>query len=241
MLFFVILCAGFQAGAETYIVKVTKANVRAQPSTQAKIIGTLQNGLKIDVIDVENGFAHFDFMGNDGYTAVRLLKPADEDATAGSSTQRSTSKQSSQSTSVSNPKSEATIYLFYNVKHYLPSLPISFNGKYVFGMEGEENENKLVGTRYKPSMRKITINGEGKLVIACDFTWAEKPYHSELAMNISNEGVYYVELYIDNLFNAVVKKRAGIYLKLLKPKEGLKLLKKKNHFTENPDFKYTLK
>ncbi len=235
----ILLSVNIAAMAETYIVTATKANVRSKATTSSKIIGSLQKGIEINILDTQNGFARFDFMGQDGFTSLKLLKKKEEakEVVEESANIETVSVQTPPATT---PESTAILYIFYDEKFYIKSMPFMFNGVYVFGMEGEESVGKMTGTRYKESMRKVTIHGEGRLVISSEFSWADKPYHTELSLNISDGGVYYVKLDKENFYNFVVKKRGGLYLEQLKPKDGLKLLNKKDHFTVNPDFDYIL-
>lgn len=118
-------------------------------------------------------------------------------------------------------------------------MPVTINGDVTFGMEGEETVGKMTGTRYKPSKRKLNVHGEGRMFISIDFTFADKPFHSDLTLDITDGGVYYVKMYIDNMWNAITKKRNGIYLKQLTPKEGMKELEK-DKYTVNPDVEIIL-
>lgn len=228
-----MLTSMLSANGETYVVNSGTLNVRNSPSTTGKIIGSLQRGLEIEVIEVTNGFAKFDFMGQTGYSSIKYMKPITKtNPSTGDLDSRDGGKKAV-------PAETAIVYLFYDVKHYFKSFPISINGQYAFGMEGEPTTGKMTGTRYTKSMRKINVHGEGKMVISLDFTLAEKPYHSELALNVSDEGVYYVKIYMEKIWNAFTKKRTGLEMKQLFLKEGLKELQS-DKYTVNPDAEIVL-
>ena len=220
--------------AEIYKVTAASLNVRSNPSLQSDIIGKVQKGMNIDVKEVKNGFAYFDFMGVNGYASIKYLKKVEQSAVVPVSGQQLAEIKKETAVEPHVSDSHATVYLFYDLTHYFKSFPVTINGDLTFGMEGDVTENKMTGKRYKPSMRKLNVTGEGRMQIATDFYFADKPYHSDLMLDIVDGGVYYVKIYIENLYNAVVKKRSGIYFKQLKPKEGLKELKK-DKYKKNSD------
>lgn len=238
LLLTIILLSTVIASADTYKVTSAKLNVRNGASTSAKIIGSLQQGLEVEVKSIENGFACFDFMGMDGYASVKYLKKLAQEKEITEAAQAITEVREEVPTApVSN--SLATVYLFYDVKFYLQSLPVTVNGSQSFGMEGKESVSKMTGTRYTPSMRKLNVHGDGRMMMALDFTWAEKPYHAEINLDVADGGVYYLKIHMENMWNAFTKKRTGLYFKQLTQKEGLKELEDKK-YNVNPDFDITL-
>lgn len=230
------MLATFNMFAELYQVTAASLNVRNKPSAQSEIIGKVQKGMSIDVIDVKDGFAHFDFMGVDGYASINYLKKVADEPVAQTTPEPQRQAPAQEPAPVATSSGNATVYLFYDLTHYFESFPVSVNGTVNFCMEGEKTESKMYGTRYKPSMRKLNINGEGRMYISTDYYWADKPFHSDITLDVVDGGVYYVKIHIENLVNAVVKKRGGIYFKQLKPKDGLKELEKENDkYKRNPD------
>lgn len=226
------------AFAELYQVSVASLNVRNKPSVESEIIGKVQKGINIEVKEVKNGFAVFDFMGNEGYASIKYLKKVEEKGAAQVGESRAQSVLETKSATTSGDE-RAIVYLFYDLTHYFESFPVTVNNAVTFGMEGKVKEGKLTGTRYTPSMRRLNVKGEGRMLISTDYYWADKPYHSDLTIDIADGGVYYVKIHIENLVNAVTKKRTGIYFKQLTPKEGLKELKK-DKYTQNADVDITL-
>ncbi len=59
--------------AEKYSITSNTLNVRDQPSTQGKVIGTLNKGFEINVEEINNGFASFNFLGSKGYVSTKYL------------------------------------------------------------------------------------------------------------------------------------------------------------------------
>lgn len=162
-------------------------------------------------------------------TVARQAKPKARQSETKKDTAEHQTSSEVEAVTVPVSDARATVYIFYDSKFYLPSLPISINGVYSFGMEGKPD-----GDRYTKSMRKVNVRGDGKMVVSLDFKWADKPYHSEIPLNISDEGVYYIKIYMEKLWNAVLKKRSGLEMKQLKPKDGLKELSS-DKYTVNPD------
>ncbi|MEZ3590766.1 MAG: hypothetical protein K1V84_06990 [Muribaculaceae bacterium] len=235
-----LLAVSAQIMAEKYVVSVTTANIRDKGSMAGKVIGTLQRGFEIEVDEVTGGFAKFDFLGREGFTSVKNLKKAGATKEAALVPNETRKEKGHHKATAPMSKSEAVVYLFYDCKFYLKSLPISINGKYAFGMEGESSVGKMTGERFTPSKRKLIVHGDGRMVLSLDFTWADKPYHSEMPLNITDGQVYYVRIGMEsNIFKAFGKKRTGIYFEQLNQKEGLKMMENKK-FTENPDFDINL-
>ena len=68
-----LACLLITCYAEKYSITSTTLNVRDQPSTQGKVIGTLNKGFEINVDEINNGFARFDFLGTKGYVSTKYL------------------------------------------------------------------------------------------------------------------------------------------------------------------------
>ena len=234
-----LICINVSMMAENYVVNSAKLNVRATPSASGKLLGKLTKGAVIDVASVSKGFAKFTYNGKTGYVSAKYLtKQAVEEAAPAQEHQPVVEEQQPVE---EVPSSMATIYFFFDSKFYYQSVPIAFNGEQVFGMEGKVCESKMTGTRYSESMRKITVRGEGRIVISCDVTWADKPYHNELPLNISDGGVYYVKFHVAGLVDGFIKKRSFI-MEQLPIKKGMKELEKAGKkYTVNDDFEYILK
>lgn len=244
LILFAMIIGCVSAFAEIYVVTATRLTVRTAPKATAKSLGVLEKGIELDVSEISEGFGKVNFFGKDGYVDARYLKLKSKvDNAAGSSASAKPETSSNEQTlpapaeaaPVKRADETAIVYLFYDVKHYIKALPISVNGKVVCHMEGKESTSKMTGTRYEKSMCKMIVHGEGKMTIANDFTWADKPYHNEISLNVADGGVYYVKIYIENMFNAFTKKRTGLEMKQLSQKDGLKELKKKDKYCVNPD------
>jgi hypothetical protein len=55
---------------ETYYCKANSLNVRIAPSTSAAVIGTIKKNQRIEVYDIQNGFARIDYYGSVGYVSA---------------------------------------------------------------------------------------------------------------------------------------------------------------------------
>lgn len=78
----VFTCLFITCYAEKYSITSTTLNVRDQPSTQGKVIGTLNKGFEINVDEINNGFARFDFLGTKGYVSTKYLEKSQAETAA---------------------------------------------------------------------------------------------------------------------------------------------------------------
>lgn len=234
--FLLILAVIFNAGisfADVYQVTSAKLNVRNQPSVQGKLIGSLERGIEVNVLDISNDFAKFNFMGKDGYASMKYLQKIEPKEKIEEPVQQIIEK--TEPIAASAPKSNATIYIFLDHKGFFESFPININGEHKFGLEGKViSSDKNFGNRYSQAVRKINVHGEGQTIISYDVTWYGKPYHNEIAIDITDGGVYYIKLFTEKIFKALAKKRNGWEFKLLKQKDGLKELSD-DKYVVNPE------
>lgn len=224
--------------SEPYEVTVASLNIREMPSAKSKLVGTLSRGTVVEVENVADGFASFDFLGKKCYASVKFLKKV-ENAAATQAVPNDAPVVTQPEAAVPVSTAQATIYIFFDSKHYFKQFPIDINGRHACYMEGKETTSKMYGTRYEKSCRKIDIHGEGKVVISYDIIFAQKPFYNSITIDVSDGEVYYVKLSLENLFNAIAKKRSSWEFKLLKQKEGLKELQDKK-YTVNPPVDFTL-
>lgn len=77
----VLACLLITCYAEKYSITSNTLNVREQPSTQGKVIGTLNKGFEINVDEINNGFARFDFLGTKGYVSTKYLVKSQTETT----------------------------------------------------------------------------------------------------------------------------------------------------------------
>ncbi|EJS74863.1 cell wall-binding protein EntA [Bacillus cereus] len=61
------------ANAET-VVKTDVLNVRENPTTESKVVGKLQNGNKIDVLNTENGWSKINLDGKEAFVSSEFTK-----------------------------------------------------------------------------------------------------------------------------------------------------------------------
>jgi 3D (Asp-Asp-Asp) domain-containing protein/SH3-like domain-containing protein len=61
------------ASAET-VVKTDVLNVRENPTTESKVVGKLQNGHKLDVLNTENGWSQIKLDGKDAFVSAEFTK-----------------------------------------------------------------------------------------------------------------------------------------------------------------------
>ena len=61
------------ANAET-VVKTDVLNVRENPTTESKVVGKLQNGHKLDVLNTENGWSQIKLDGKDAFVSAEFTK-----------------------------------------------------------------------------------------------------------------------------------------------------------------------
>lgn len=57
----------------TYRCTASVLNVRIHPDKTSRVLGTLRKGQEVEVIDMENGFAAFEYKGQRGYASLRYL------------------------------------------------------------------------------------------------------------------------------------------------------------------------
>lgn len=74
LLFVFLIMAAFGMSADIYVVSVDKADVREADSESADIIGSLRNGMEINVSKIDGGYCQIDFMGVKGFVSVNDLK-----------------------------------------------------------------------------------------------------------------------------------------------------------------------
>ena len=61
------------ANAET-VVTTDVLNVRENPTTESKVVGKLQNGHKLDVLNTENGWSQIKLDGKDAFVSAEFTK-----------------------------------------------------------------------------------------------------------------------------------------------------------------------
>jgi hypothetical protein len=113
-------------------------------------------------------------------------------------------------------RAESTIYLFETCKYVLLD-SVTFNGDEI-ALVKRPFEKMYVGLLpyYSKGVTKCTIKNDGRILIVRDFTHAQKPYHDEMTLDLNDGDVYYIEM-----VSGMASK-----IKLLKQKDGEKLLKK---------------
>lgn len=67
------------SATETYTCTASVLNVRSEPNTGGRVLGTLKRGQKAEVQEIRDGFARIEYNGGTGYVAMRYLKPVEED------------------------------------------------------------------------------------------------------------------------------------------------------------------
>lgn len=112
-------------------------------------------------------------------------------------------------------KAESVIYVFDNYPYQLMD-ELSFNGEALPISERPFLREKNHLKEYKKGLTKYIIKNDGRLLIVRDFTWASKPYHDEITLDLNDGDVYYLEL-VSGIKSKV---------KLLKDNEGQKKLQK---------------
>ena len=222
--------------SEPYEVNANSLNIREKPSANSKLVGTLSRGNVVEVDNIDNGFASFNFFGKTCYASAKYLKKVE---TVAPVVEQPEPENTVEVAAAPVSTAEATIYLFFDSKSYLEQFPIDINGQRVCYMEGEKSVSKMTGTRYEPSCRRINIHGEGKVVLSYDVIAAKRPYYNSITFDVEDGEVYYVKLGLENLVNAIAKKRNSWEFKLLKQKDGLKELKNKK-YNVNPPVDFTL-
>lgn len=110
---------------------------------------------------------------------------------------------------------ESVIYLFDNYPHQRMD-GFSINGDNIELGFREFLHEKLGLASYKKGVNKIIVRNDGRAILVRDMTWANKPYHDEMTLDLNDGEVYYIEL--------VTGPKSK--LKLLKPSDGEKKLKK---------------
>ena len=66
----------FVDNRETDKIYPERLNLRAQPSTDAAVIGVLSGGAKVIVMDEANGWAHVRATAGEGYVSAQYIKAA---------------------------------------------------------------------------------------------------------------------------------------------------------------------
>lgn len=59
--------------SSTYVCTAKVLNIRAEPNTYSRVIGTLRKGQNTEVFDIENGFACISYNGKTGYASLKYL------------------------------------------------------------------------------------------------------------------------------------------------------------------------
>ena len=57
----------------TYVCTANSLNIRSSANNNASLLGSLKKNDRIEVIDTENGFAHFIYLGNDAYVSLNYV------------------------------------------------------------------------------------------------------------------------------------------------------------------------
>ncbi len=143
--------------------------------------------------------------------------------TAGEYTRR-VAEAEANAANVTEEGAAGVIYIFDNHK-YINSMLVRFNGNLLPLPEMEViSHNKKLGYKtYRRAVTKIVVKNPGRIIMARDFTWYEKPYHDELTLDVADGDVYYVEL-VHGMSNKLC---------LLKTKDGEKEYKKVSKDTKN--------
>lgn len=126
---------------------------------------------------------------------------------------------------------ESSIYLIDSYL-YKPMDKITINGKVINTPERVPIGNYLQLTKYRKSITKVNVPDDGRVIITRDMTWADKPYHDEITLDLVDGDTYYIEL-ISGMKSKI---------KVLKEKDGKKTLEKAQKDTKewqiNPDIIY---
>lgn len=126
---------------------------------------------------------------------------------------------------------ESSIYLIDSYP-YKPMDKITINGKVINTPERVPIGNYLQLTKYRKTITKVNVPDDGRVIITRDMTWADKPFHDEITLDLVDGDAYYIEL-ISGMKNKI---------KVLKEKDGKKTLEKAQKDTKewqiNPDIIY---
>ncbi len=116
------------------------------------------------------------------------------------------------------------IYIFDNFK-YANNMLVRFNGNLIPLAELElKSKGKNGGLNtYRRAVTKIVVKNPGRIILAREFKWFDKPYHDELTLDVADGDVYYVELLHGT----------GNKLNLMKTKDGEKEYQKVSKDTKN--------
>lgn len=132
---------------------------------------------------------------------------------------------------VSTTKAESIIYIFDNYP-YAQMQSVTFNGEDINLSEKPFKKVKLGLTEYKKGVTRCVIKNEGQVIITRDLIWADKPYHDEITLDVTDGENYYIELVSG----------PSSKIKLLKEKDGVKKFAKAEKDTDswviNEDFVY---
>lgn len=136
--------------------------------------------------------------------------------------------------SVTKVSAISTVYFIWSFgRSVWKEIPFSINGYQAFSLIGKPLKKIADFQYYSKSIRKVMFTKEGKYIVSADQTWYEKPYHTEVVLNLEDDDVYYIELQcnISNSFN----------LKILSNKEGEKKIMKMmndDKVSVNPEIVY---
>lgn len=115
------------------------------------------------------------------------------------------------------------IYIFDNFK-YSNGMIVRFNGNVIpiANLELMKASKHGLDT-YRRAVTKIIIKNPGRIILAREFKWFDKPFHDEFTLDVADGDVYYVEL-IHGMNNK---------LNLMSSKDGEKEYKKVSKDTKN--------
>ena len=102
--------------SEPYEVTAASLNIREMPSAKSKLVGTLSRGTVVEVEDVADGFASFDFLGKKCYASVKFLKKV-ENATPAQAVPKDAPVVTPVEATAPVSNAQATIYIFFDSKH----------------------------------------------------------------------------------------------------------------------------
>lgn len=143
--------------------------------------------------------------------------------TAGEYTRR-VAEAEANAANVTEEGAAGVIYIFDNFK-YANNMLVRFNGNLIPLAELElKSKGKNGGLdTYRRAVTKIVVKNPGRIILAREFKWFDKPFHDELTLDVADGDVYYVELLHGT----------GNKLNLMKTKDGEKEYQKVSKDTKN--------
>lgn len=112
-------------------------------------------------------------------------------------------------------KAESVIYIMDNYNHKQMDA-LMFNGDKI-PLQPKVYLKDFMGLDvFKKGLTKCIVKNDGRIMIVRDATWAGKPYHDEMTLDLNDGETYYLEL----------MSGPKSTLKLLNPKKGAKEVEK---------------